>query len=231
MKDLFSTALRRGQKQHGAKIARTDNMTNCRKSITCITSTWSDGSGGPIGLCLPTNVLDQEAINAFNEKYYGRAFLLCSESTSHFMTSDTYLILMKELISTAFEQQRVKHNVSRDTPGLLLCDGWSGFHSYKSGHDLVRSKFASMHNITLADRQCGGWSANGQPCDQIHHMLRSRLDLVDAAAVECGPNLKARPRYDTMAIRPNGQPMHPKADDARSLCERTVLAWESMPTT
>ena len=203
-------------------------MTNARKSITAITSTWSDGSPGPLGLCLPTGVMSQDDIAAFNQQFYSRALLICSESRSHFMTSDTYLILLKELVSTAFEQQRVKHNIPADSPGLLLCDGWSGFHSFKTGHDLIRENWSKMHNVVLADRQCGGWSANGQPCDQIHHMLRSRLDLVDAEAIECGPNLKARPRYDKMAIRPNGQPMQMGADDAKSLCERTLRAWQNM---
>lgn len=38
----------------------------------------------------------------------------------------------------------------------------------------------------------GGWSASGQPVDQIHSILRSKLDMVDAGDAGCIPDIRSR---------------------------------------
>ena len=43
--------------------------------------------------------------------------------------------------------------------------------------------------------QAGGFSANGQPIDQVHHLLRSQLEVLDAEDVGYGMDLRLRPGY------------------------------------
>ena len=57
--------------------------------------------------------------------------------------------------------------------------------------EALRSKSA---NVILPDLQAGGFSAHGQPVDQLHHILRARLDLVDSDDVACPADLRDRAR-------------------------------------
>lgn len=57
--------------------------------------------------------------------------------------------------------------------------------------EAFRSKSA---NVLLPDLQAGGFSAHGQPVDQLHHILRARLDLVDSNDVDCPADLRDRAR-------------------------------------
>lgn len=45
--------------------------------------------------------------------------------------------------------------------------------------------------------QPGGFSANAQPIDQVHHVLRARLDLCDASDLGCQADLRSRERITT----------------------------------
>ena len=51
----------------------------------------------------------------------------------------------------------------------------------------MRARFA------LSTHEAGGFSANGQPIDQVHHLLRARLELVDADDIACESDLHRRP--------------------------------------
>lgn len=136
-------------------------------------------------------------------------------------------VLLKGLVGPAFELQRRRHNLSDGVEGLILADGWSGFHSYKSGLDLARNAWSLACRVRMADIQPGGFSANAQPVDQIHHLFRARLDLVDSADASCTANLRAREDYHELAVRPNGQLSRTKARN-NTLPERTLHAWISM---
>ncbi|CAK9055725.1 unnamed protein product [Durusdinium trenchii] len=107
---------------------------------------------------------------------------------------------------------------------------------------LTTAHFMSQEPMTVFE--AGGFSANGQPVDQIHHLLRARLELTDADDVQCHADLRKRPRafdcnflqantgiqgYSDLPIGANGQPERPKAFNQDTLLERTLLAWQSMP--
>lgn len=47
----------------------------------------------------------------------------------------------------------------------------------------------------LPTLQAGGFSANAQPIDQVHHLLRSRLDHADAADLGCAADVRARESF------------------------------------
>ena len=187
---LYICIAHQGKKQHGHKIARTDAFTGARKSVTVMTTTWSDGSPGPLGVSVPEGMLSSDTISDLNKTFMCRAFVLSSEQKSHFMTAETWLSMLKGMMTNAFAQQRKKLRLNHDAPGLLLCDGWTGFHSWRTGLDAARAAWSKANNVVQADTQPGGWSACGQPCDQLHHLLRARFDLVDAAEGGCTADLR-----------------------------------------
>lgn len=142
-------------KQHGHVIARTDYVADSRKSVTVVTSTWSSGEAGPLGICVPDGFMGQAEMESFNQQWLGQAFIFRSESVSHFMTSDTYLVLLHGLISPALSRQRQKLGVPATTKALLLCDGWTGFHSHKAGADTARLAWAEQAHCELPAVQEG----------------------------------------------------------------------------
>ena len=144
---------RPGKKQHGHIIARSDNWSGARQSLTCVTSTWSDGTRGPLGLCYPTGAFTQEYVDAFNDKYPGIAYMFPSETRSHFMTGPTFQTLMHGLLTTAFQLKRKELGVSSKAPGLLLADAWSGFHSFRTGLDKSREAWSKQCNVKLPSLQ------------------------------------------------------------------------------
>lgn len=216
-----------GSKQHGGLISRHDQFSGARLSVTTVTTSWSDGTAGPLGICFPLGMFGEQEVTQFNNAHRGEAFLFSSEKRSHFMSGEQFVILLKELLGQAFTQQRAKHSLPGDTLGMLLADGWSGYHSFSTGLDLVRSLWASENRVLLPDLQIGGWSASNQPVDQVHAIFRTRLDLVDASDAGCHADLRSREKYQNMPIKANGQVARPKLNSS-ALAERTVRAWQSM---
>lgn len=216
-----------GTKQHGGLISRHDQFSGSRLSVTTVTTSWSDGSAGPLGICYPVGMFGEAQVSQFNEAHRGEALLFSSEKRSHFMSGEQYVLLLKDLLTQAFAQQRAKHSLPADTLGMILADGWSGYHSFSTGLDVVRSVWSSENRVLQPDLQIGGWSASNQPVDQIHAIFRSRLDLVDASDAGCQADLRSREKYQNMPIKPNGQVARPKLNSC-TLAERTLRAWQSM---
>ena len=129
---------RQGPKQHGHLVARADFFADARQSVTAVTSTWSDGSRGPLGLCCPESFLKPEFMEHFNKEHDGEMFLFSSEGKGHFMHSGTMMTLMHGLLTSAFEKQRAKHTLPHTKAGLLLADGWTGYHAFRCGSDQAR---------------------------------------------------------------------------------------------
>ena len=73
-----------------------------------LTSSWSDGTAGPLAFTVPEGKLSAEAIKQFNEKHAGRAMVLTSGTSSHFMTGDTLVQVYEQLYSPALALQRAK---------------------------------------------------------------------------------------------------------------------------
>ncbi|CAK8993087.1 unnamed protein product [Durusdinium trenchii] len=158
------------------------------------------------------------------------------------MTGETFIILLHGLISPALALQRIKLGLPHDKKALLLCDAWSGFHTFKGGLDAIRAAWSEQAHcvlpiycvclrarFALSTHEAGGFSANGQPIDQVHHLLRARLELVDADDIACESDLHRRPRYDALPIAPSGQPARPNSFNHHTLLLRTLRAWESVP--
>ena len=81
-------------------------IKHARRGITAVTSSFSDGSRGPIAFCVPEGRVTADEMKAFNLANVGEAFLFTSGSTSHFMTADTLHQVFEQLFSPAIERQR-----------------------------------------------------------------------------------------------------------------------------
>lgn len=217
-----------GKVQHKGIIARTDNFSGWRKSVTVMTSLWSDGSRGPLAICIAEGFLKPQVIEEFNSRHRGTCYIFTSYGKTHFMSGESLIRYMKGVLTDAFALQRAKHSLSDSCRGLLLYDAWTGYHTFRDGLDLARLNWSKSVNVVLGDLQVGGWSANAQPCDQIHHLLRARFELVDCEDIDCSMNLRKRKRYDEHPVLASGQLKRPKADGAE-LPERTYRAWLSVP--
>ena len=134
-------------------ISRSDNFPSARQSLTAVTSTWSDGTGGPLGLCYPTGVYKQEDVDSFNREFRGSCFLFESETKSHFMTGNTFQTLMHGLLTPAFALKRQQLGLTKKNRALLLADAWSGFHSFKTGLQTAREGWSASCNVKLPSLQ------------------------------------------------------------------------------
>lgn len=71
--------------------------------------------------------------------------------------------------------------------------------------DPFRSEWHRAHNFEEAKRPAGGWSAHGQPVDQLHHQYRDKIRQLDLAACSMKPNLRERLAYEDMPLRASGE--------------------------
>lgn len=134
-------------------IARSDYIPEHRRSVTVVTSTFSSGEPGPLGICIADSFLKQDVIDEFNAKYRGRCLLFRSQSTSHFMTGETFVLLLHQLVGPALMLQRERLKVAPDTQAPLLCDAWTGFHSRLSGLDSARAGWSQQWRCHLPEVQ------------------------------------------------------------------------------
>lgn len=68
-----------------------------------------------------------------------------------------------------------------DRMAMLIADAFTGNFAFKNGEDLRREEWSKENSCLLPLKPPGGWSACGQPCDAMHHMLRRLVNrYVDA---------------------------------------------------
>lgn len=79
------------------------------QNLEALTSSWSDGSRGPIAFCVPDGALKVEDVKAYNSRHQGESMIVLSGSHTHFMCADTLLQVLEQLYSKAFEIQRARY--------------------------------------------------------------------------------------------------------------------------
>lgn len=62
-----------------------------------LVSIWSDRTSGPLGICAPFGIYKPKMVVDFNRRFFGRAFMFSSENKSHFMCSETFLLVWPRL--------------------------------------------------------------------------------------------------------------------------------------
>ena len=110
---LFKTGCPGEPSQKSKAGARTskkiDAVKHQRRGMTAVTTSWSDGTAGPIAFCVPEGRISAEEMAKFNKEHRGRSYVLSSGSKTHFLTADTLLILYEQLFSPALVLQRQRH--------------------------------------------------------------------------------------------------------------------------
>ena len=83
-------------------------VKHVRRSITALTSSWSDGTGGPICFSIPEGRMTHAQMTEWNKTHIGRSYVLSSGTKSHFMSADTLLQVFEQVYSPALQMQREK---------------------------------------------------------------------------------------------------------------------------
>lgn len=110
-----------------------------------LTSSWSSGAPGPIGFCVSEGAMSSEQLHEFNLKNKGIAYCLTSGTRSHFMCGETYAVMLEQLYSVAFANQRIALGLPPNALGALLCDAWTGTFSKNRGLHLRRQYRRTHH--------------------------------------------------------------------------------------
>lgn len=71
-----------------------------------LTTSWSDGTPGPIAYCLPEGKLSGAEMAEYNCAHRGKSWVMSSGTSSHFMSGECFAVMLEQLISPALEIQR-----------------------------------------------------------------------------------------------------------------------------
>ena len=102
-----------------------------------------------------------QLMNDLNARFKGKALFLMSGTDSHMMNGETVLQLYQELYSDGFKAQRLRHGLTHQHRGLLLCDGFTGSHAESGGLAQRRQRWVDACNVELPDPQPGGCCSVG----------------------------------------------------------------------
>lgn len=76
-------------------------------------------------------------------------------------------------------------------------------------------------------KQPGGWSSHGQPVDQLHGCFRREIRARDVAAAGMYSDLRTRPEFHELDVRPSGQLSYAVRSWGEIL-QLTLDAWNSL---
>ena len=208
---------------------RLDAISGWRGALTSVTSTWSDGTRGPLGFCVKEGFLPQKYIEKVNQspQNIGRVYICVIQTDSHMMTSETTLELWRNLYGPAMVQRRLLLNLPPGAKGLLIVDAFSGNHSFLGGEEQRRKLFAEEFHCVLPLKMAGGWSAKGQPCDQVHSVFRRAMDDVLDNHLGFGNNLLDRPLYEELQLSAAGTIR--RQIKSTDVIECSLEAWGKVP--
>ena len=101
------TATWPSQKEHGLK-----HVQYCIWFLLqVLTTSWSDGTPGPIAFCVPEGKMPSAEIQKWNREHVGRSLIITSQTPTHFMNGEILVVIMEQLFSPALEAQRARQPV------------------------------------------------------------------------------------------------------------------------
>ena len=133
---------------HAGKDARCDNVSQCRRAMTMVTSVWGSGECGPLCLVVPDGFISGDKQAELQKRFGPDIYIVCTGRSSHFMTSDTIVTYLDTVLADAFERRRAilteRHKKDfQEEWGALLCDSFTGHHGQNLGSDIQRSLASS----------------------------------------------------------------------------------------
>jgi hypothetical protein len=173
-----------------------DPVGNARQPHTLCTSTWSDGTQGPLLSVWKEGSISQETINRVNTRYAGRMMVMVTRSDTHFMNGELTVKYLEELVGPALRAKRQALGVDATARAGLLADAFTGNSSLEQ--EALRVRWCTENNVTMMSDIPGGWSKNGQPCDKFHAMFRRLTDIWEDMELMYQPDIMNRPLLSEM---------------------------------
>jgi len=173
-----------------------DPVGNARQPHTLCTSTWSDGTAGPLLSVWKEGTISQEAITRINTRYAGRMLVMVTRSDTHFMNGELTVRYLEELVGPALRAKRQALGLDASARAGLLADAFTGNSSLEQ--EALRLRWCKENNVTMMSDIPGGWSKNGQPCDKFHAMFRRLTDIWEDMELMYQPDILNRPLLKDM---------------------------------
>jgi hypothetical protein len=173
-----------------------DPVGNARQPHTLCTSTWSDGTQGPLLSVWKEGSISQEVINRINSRYAGRMLVMVTRSDTHFMNGELTVRYLEELVGPALRAKRNALGLDATARAGLLADAFTGNSSAEQ--EALRVRWCNENNVTMMSDIPGGWSKNGQPCDKFHAMFRRLTDIWEDMELMYQPDIMSRPLLSEM---------------------------------
>ena len=139
-----------------------------------------------------------------NSEQRGRVRVLVTSSATHMMNAELMVELFEELYTPALKLRRAALGLGSEVPCLLMADSFTGTHSFSCGHQQRRERWADTMNVILPLQVPGGWSAKGQPCDQVFSHFKYRVRLVMDCKLGFGTSYFSRSKYEKLALGATG---------------------------
>ena len=164
-----------------------DPGSNARQPHTLCTSTWSDGTPGPLLSVWKEGTISHATMQKLNCRYAGRMLVVVTRSDTHFMNGELTVRYLEELVGPALRAKRKALNLDATARAGLIADAFTGNSAAEQ-----RARWCKENNVEMMGDIPGEWSKNGQPCDKFHAMFRRLTDIWEDVALMYQPNIMNR---------------------------------------
>ena len=200
-----------------------DPVSNARLPHTLCTSTWSDGTPGPLLSVWKEGTISHATIQKLNTRYAGRMLVVVTRSDTHFMNGELTVRYLEELVGPALRAKRASLNLDATARAGLIADAFTGNSAAEQQN--LRDRWCKENNVEMMGNIPGGWSKNGQPCDKFHAMFRRLTDIWEDVALMYQPNIMNRAWLHDMLRGPNSTARKSLTAEDSLACIYIVIPW------
>ena len=157
---------------------RNDVAPTYRRSRTWMTCTFASGEVGPLVVMYGNKHISDKDLLLVNERYAPEVITVRNSKKSHMYDSQLFLWYLDVVFREALRQQRAKlSSACAGKTAVLLVDPASCHVAWKNGERLRREQLCRELSLTIKEAPAG-FSATGQPADQVHHSIHCKLDAM-----------------------------------------------------
>ncbi|CAE7725517.1 unnamed protein product [Symbiodinium sp. CCMP2592] len=211
--------MKKQTKRARSAVTRISSITGARTGLTFVTTSFATGEVGPVFVNLAPGTLSKKDTESLVSEFEDTAVIMTSKTPSHFMNAEATWNMFETLLTKAFAKQRDKYHLWGRC-GLLLADAFGGNHA--AAFALLRKKWSEVNSVMLPQVQPGGWSAHGQPQDQIHGFFKDMCDQSVRGSLKFSKNLFCR-----LEINCTGQVR--READCKSAIRSGIKNWQLIP--
>ncbi len=211
------------EREMGPRVDPTDNE---REGFTILTSTWDDGTRGPLAFCFRDGWMPSKVIKEINAENVGEVYCMHSQTDSHFMTAQTTLEVFHQLYTPPYGRSddglewapmRRQASLAMRSRGILRGRRGRASSGSIGWRASMLSAFSQYHPKG---------SAKAQPCDAYHQHYRRLCNIEDNNEVGFQTSLFKRPKMSSLEFRAWG--VKRKISKKAQALGR-LKAWRGMP--